>query len=376
MQESIVEAAANIIQRADHHKTADAALRAGLRAQRGLSPEQSRQIVSYVFAYYRWFGWLDSRAPLHEQILLALALAKRFAEKPSSFSDAELLQHAIPEWTKDFLGTTAAWVRSLQREPEIWLRARPGQGSKLSKKLGDCIPAGTGCLNDALRYCGTVDLFSTREFHAGEFELQDISSQAVGWICDPKAGETWWDACAGEGGKTLHIADLMENKGLVWASDRAEWRLKILKRRAARAKIFNYRSTTWDGGPKPPVKTSFDGALVDAPCSGLGTWQRNPHARWTATPRDIAELSAIQLDLLKNVSGSLKKGGRLLYAVCTLTRPETTEIFTKFTQQSSEFEPLPVANPFDPKAVTNPQHWFWPQDHGGNGMFVAAWRRK
>jgi 16S rRNA (cytosine967-C5)-methyltransferase len=69
---------------------------------------------------------------------------------------------------------------------------------------------------------------------------------------------------------------------LIWASDRAVWRLSNLKRRAARAGVFNYRAVVWDGGPRPPTKTEFDGVLVDAPCSGIGTWQRNPHARWTS----------------------------------------------------------------------------------------------
>jgi hypothetical protein len=85
-----------------------------------------------------------------------------------------------------------------------------------------------------LEYRGTQDLFRTPEFHKGSFELQDINSQAVGIICEPKPGETWWDACAGEGGKLLHLSELMENKGLIWASDRVEWRLKKLKQRTAR----------------------------------------------------------------------------------------------------------------------------------------------
>src|ERR1039457_1138962 len=81
----------------------------------------------------------------------------------------------------------------------------------------------------------------------------------------------------------LHLSGLMENRGLIWASDRVAWRLAQLKRRAARAGVFNYRAVAWDGGPRLPTKTKFDGVLVDAPCSGIGTWHRNPHARGTAT---------------------------------------------------------------------------------------------
>src|SRR4029079_15051938 len=101
--------------------------------------------------------------------------------------------------------------------PKLWIRARPGQGAILAQKLGQCRIFG-GALTDTLEYQGTEDLFRTPEFHGGEFEVQDLSSQAVGLICAPRPGETWWDACAGEGGKMLHLCALMENRGLCWAT--------------------------------------------------------------------------------------------------------------------------------------------------------------
>src|SRR5882672_1294244 len=103
----------------------------------------------------------------------------------------------------------------------------------------------------------------------------------------------------------------MQNKGLIWATDRAAWRLDSLKRRAARARIFNYRARLWDGGPKLPTKTKFDGVLLDAPCSGIGTWQRNPHARWTTTVDDLRELGELQRRLLSNVAPATQLGGKL-----------------------------------------------------------------
>jgi 16S rRNA (cytosine967-C5)-methyltransferase len=230
-------------------------------------------------------------------------------------------------------------------------------------------------LPDAVLYQGAEDLFRTPEFHAGEFELQDISSQAVGLVCNPQPGETWWDACAGEGGKLLHLSALMENKGLIWASDRAEWRLKHLKRRTARAQAFNYRAALWNGGAKLPTKTKFDGVLLDAPCSGIGTWQRNPHARWTTTLDDVKELAAVQKQLLAHVAPSVKPGGKLVYAVCTLSRSETIEVVEAFEKQFPDFKPIEVLNPLKPDAPASAQAWIWPQDSGGNGMFIASWRR-
>ena len=219
-------------------------------------------------------------------------------------------------------------------------------------------------------------MFRTAEFHTGEFELQDIGSQAVGLICAPQLGETWWDACAGEGGKMLHLSAIMQNKGLIWASDSAAWRLQRLKRRAARAKVFNYRTAPWDGGPRLPTKTKFDGVLVDGPCSGTGTWQRNPHARWTLTAKDVEELSSLQQALLANVAQAVKPGGKLVYAVCTLTRAETARVAEAFEVQSPDFKRLSIADPLRPGTPASAQIEYWPQHFGGGGMFVAAWVRR
>ncbi len=195
----------------------------------------------------------------------------------------------------------------------------------------------------------------------------------MGHICTPEPDQTWWDACAGEGGKALHLSDLMRNKGLIWASDRAGWRLQSLKRRAARAKMFNYRSVSWDGGPKLPTKTKFDGVLVDAPCSGIGTWQRNPHARWTTTLNDVAELGQLQTQLLLNAALALKPGGKLIYSVCTLARAETNRVAAEVERRLTNFSPLLLRHPLT--GAEAPQLWLWPEKFGGNGMFIAGWQR-
>jgi 16S rRNA (cytosine967-C5)-methyltransferase len=271
---------------------------------------------------------------------------------------------------------TPAWVRSLQGEPKLWLRSKRGQAATVAAKLGARRPFAAAPLADTLEYLGNADLFRTPSFHAGEFELQDLSSQAVGVVCGAQPGQTWWDACAGEGGKALHLSELMENKGMLWVSDRAAWRLQKLKRRAARAGVFNYRAALWDGGPRLPTKTKFDGVLVDAPCSGMGTWQRNPHARWTTTVEDVKELATLQRQLLGNAALAVKPGGRLIYAVFSLARAETLEVAEDFGRRFSEFEPLAVRDPLNPASPASAQVWCWPQQFGGSGMFIAAWIRR
>ncbi|MEW6306390.1 MAG: RsmB/NOP family class I SAM-dependent RNA methyltransferase [Verrucomicrobiota bacterium] len=371
----LLRIAESVIRKADREHPADAVLREELKSKRDLSRADGSRISRAVFAFYRWQGWLSDTKDAFTRVAKAVEFAERFAQDPACVSDKEIVARALPAWVNEVMDVTPAWARSLQAEPTLWLRAHRGTGEIVAKKLG-ATPFGPGALSDTLEYRGAQDLFRTPEFHAGEFELQDLSSQAVGWICRPQPGETWWDACAGEGGKLLHLSDLMQNKGLIWASDRAAWRLEKLKRRAGRAKVFNYRTAPWDGSPKPPTKTRFHGVLLDAPCSGVGTWQRNPHARWTTTAQDVAELGRLQQQLLAHASTAVKPGGKLIYSVCTLTRAETIEVANAFTQQFPEFEPLPINNPLEPAQPPSPTLWLWPQTHRCNGMFIAAWLRK
>ena len=370
-----VSLAERIITVCDRENPADRVLREHLKAERDMMPSDARAISQTVFNYFRWRGWLDLSTPLNFQIRKARELAANFAADPAAFSDASLVEQVAPAWVRDEMEITPAWARAIQAEPKLWLRAQRGQGAALVESLGAAKLSKE--VPDAVIYKGEEDLFKRDEFHAGEFEIQDIASQAIGWLCAPKPGETWWDACAGEGGKTLHFSSLMENKGLIWSSDRAEWRLKNLKRRAARAKVFNFRSVVWNGEGKPPTKTKFDGVLVDAPCSGVGTWQRNPHARWTTDLRDVTELAEIQKRLLSIAAQSVKPGGKLFYVVCTLMRSETAEVVADFNGKfAADFEPMALPKLAETLPGGSATMTIWPQEMGGNGMFIAAWQRK
>ena len=381
MRVSTQEIAAEVIRTANREKPADAALREVLKEFRELPPFDAREVSGLVFLYYRWHGWTRDERGVEAKLRMARRLAERFQANPASIPIAEMRDKAVPAWTAEQMHLSDEWLRSLQREPKLWLRAKRGQAAVLVERLRLAGTLAPPALPDALAYEGETDLFKTPEFHTGEFEIQDIASQAVGLLCDPKPGETWWDACAGEGGKLLHLSDLMQNKGLIWASDRAAWRLQKLKRRTARAKAFNYRAVVWDGSPRLPTKTKFDGVLVDGPCSGVGTWQRNPHARWTTNQTDVLELAEVQKRLLAHVGSSVKPGGKLIYSVCTLTQAETEGVVSAFNASQAAFEPMVI--PLDlfgkdkSRALSSAATLtIWPHDLGGNGMFVAAWRRK
>ncbi len=373
---NVHEIAAEVIRKTGKDKPADAALREVLKQIKDLAPFNATEVARTVFIYYRWHVWLRDERGVESKMWLALRLDEQFRANETKIPLAELREKAVPAWTAEQMEVSDDWLRSLQRQPKLWLRAKRGQAESLARKLfaAEVSPL----VPDALVFDGETDLFKTPEFHAGEFEIQDIASQMVSLLCAPNPGETWWDTCAGEGGKTLHLSDLMQNKGLLWASDRADWRLTKLKRRTGRAQVFNYRSVHWDGGQKLPTKTKFDGVLVDAPCSGIGTWQRNPQARWTTTLNDVSELSAIQKNLLANVAPSVKPGGKLIFSVCTLTRAESTEVADAFTASQPDFEPLIFSEiKFNERTVAGASSLtIWPQDLDGNGMFIAGWRRK
>lgn len=407
---AVLNETARVLKLVQSGTPADAALRETLgRTRHGSAPGLRRDVSRTVFAYFRWWRWLEPRQSLQKQAEAALDLQARFDRAPESFKPETLAARAVPEWALDAIPwpeenkvgavvpngpenaatqpraledkrphpTALAFLRQLQREPKLWLRAKKDHAAAVMRALGDTSAAEHSALrapHSAFYYAGHRDLFLTHEFTHGLFEIQDLASQLVGHACAPLPGQVWWDACAGEGGKTLHLSDLMLNKGMIWASDRSKRRLEHLKKRAARAHMFNYRAELWDGSAKLPTKTKFDGALVDAPCSGVGTWQRNPHARWTTSLDDVRELAAIQSNLLKHVAPSLKSGARLIYSVCTLTRAETLDVVEKFSTEHHDFEPTAV---FPSSDLSSPSSVFlWPHELDANGMFIAAWKRK
>jgi 16S rRNA (cytosine967-C5)-methyltransferase len=400
--------AARIVALVSPRDPADAVLRRELAPRRDLAPAERRETVRAVAAYFRWLNWLDPKESPQRRLEAAVDWQARFNTNPAAIKPEALAARAVPAWlAAEMDSVPGAWLKELQCEPALWIRARRQFVRSLPGALGDCVaamqvagpaapgPAPATVAGTAFRYAGTRDLYVTDEFQRGQFEIQDLASQLVGHACNPQPGETWWDACAGEGGKTLHLADLMQNRGLIWASDRSIRRLEVLKQRAARAGVFNYRAIPWTGGTQPPTRTRFHGILVDAPCSGIGTWQRHPHARWTASRKDVSELAAVQRRLLENVVGALKPGGRLVYAVCTLTRVETSSVVAEFSANHPELEFVPV---FPAAGIPAPQNGvppagiaparpladacpaapvqLWPQDLKANGMFIAAWQRQ
>jgi 16S rRNA (cytosine967-C5)-methyltransferase len=189
---------------------------------------------------------------------------------------------------------------------------------------------------DALILKERANVFLTDAFKEGLFEVQDASSQLVARFLDVKPGMRVVDTCAGAGGKTLHIAALMENKGQLIAMDLYESKLKQLKIRAKRDGAFNIEPRVIEN--TKVIKKLYEKAdrvLIDAPCSGLGVLKRNPDSKWKLQPEFIDNIKKVQAEVLESYSKIVKPGGKLVYATCSVLPSENQEQIKKFLSSES-----------------------------------------
>lgn len=178
----------------------------------------------------------------------------------------------------------------------------------------------------ALKLKERANVFQTESFKDGWFEVQDASSQLVATMLDVKPGMKVVDACAGAGGKTLHMAALMENKGQIIAMDIYANKLKNLKVRAKRDGAFNIELKEIDSTkPIKKLHGKADRLLIDAPCSGLGILRRNPDAKWKLQPEFIENIKKTQQEILQSYSKMVKPGGKMVYATCSILPSENRQ---------------------------------------------------
>ena len=184
---------------------------------------------------------------------------------------------------------------------------------------------------EALELKERANIFKTRAFQDGLFEVQDASSQRVAEFLDVQPGMRVVDTCAGAGGKTLHLAALMENKGQIIALDIYGNKLKELKRRAKRAGAHNVETRSIDSTKViKKLYGSADRVLIDAPCSGLGVLSRNPDAKWKLEPEFLDRIRKTQLEILEQYSRIVKNGGKMVYATCSVLPSENQKQVQKF----------------------------------------------
>ena len=221
-------------------------------------------------------------------------------------------------------------------------------------------------LDSCLRLIERKNVFATHAFKNGYFEVQDAASQFIAPLLDVKPGLRVVDACAGAGGKSLHLAALMKNKGKIIAMDIHEWKLGELKKRAARnrvdiveVKVIENTKTT------KRLEGSFDRVLLDVPCTGWGVIRRNPDTKWKLSPTEIDRLLTLQREIITDYSKMCKPGGLMVYATCSILNKENEEQVKWF-----------LASEEGQKWSFKKDIRLWPHKDNFDGFYAALLERK
>lgn len=215
---------------------------------------------------------------------------------------------------------------------------------------------------DALVLVKRQNVFKTKLFAEGCFEVQDIGSQMIASFLNPSSQDFVIDACAGAGGKSLHLAALMKNKGKIISLDVADYKLNELRRRAKRAGVSTIETRIIENDQSiEALKNKADKLLLDVPCSGLGVLKRNPDTKWKLKPESIESTKLLQSKILSNYSGMIKVNGELVYSTCSILPSENGEQVKKFVLKNPNF-------------VLVKEKTILPSD-GGDGFYMALIKR-
>lgn len=295
-----------------------------------------------------WFVLEEEKIPFWDEFK-KLNSKEIFKRNHQATEKSFAIKESIPDWL-DELGTKELGKMQWQTEVEAMNNLAPtvirvntlkNDRKTLQKKLkSEGIE--TIVLPDyphALQLVEKTNVFRTEAFRNGLFEIQDAGSQMIAPYLSVTPGMRVIDACAGAGGKTLHLSALTENKGQIFALDIHEWKLTELKKRAKRNGAQNFQTKLIDSTKviKKMEKTA-DRLLIDAPCSGLGVLRRNPDAKWKLSLEFIETIKKEQEKILNDYSKLLKVGGAMVYATCSILESENQQQVQKFLANHSDFK--------------------------------------
>ncbi|PWB50376.1 MAG: 16S rRNA (cytosine(967)-C(5))-methyltransferase RsmB [Candidatus Methanoperedenaceae archaeon] len=300
-----------------------------------------------------------------------------------------LTYHSHPRWIVEKWITELGSVKEVEAlcsannmEPPLTIRVNTLKSDKasLQKMLGE---EGYSSSRTKLSPFGLIvdrkeDIFKTRAFKEGFFEVQDEGSQLVTLLTGAKPGELVIDGCAGNGGKSIFLSSLMKNRGTIIASDMSPVKLANLRKRATKAGAFNIKTANKE------LLTEYEGkgdcVFIDAPCSGMGVFRRNPDSKWRLTPDDIKELAAKQKEILNEYSRLVKPGGKLVYATCTISKQENEDNVCGFLKENNAFYSVPVSEMpgFGFSKLISEDGFFrsMPHIHNTDGFFGAVMIKK
>ncbi len=290
------------------------------------------------------------------------------------------VQAEVPEWIYKTLALTPTQWQSLTGEAPFDLRVNALKATRpeILKQIQNFgyVAQAIPCTDYGIRLPERQPLDNWQIFQKGLVEVQDASSQIAAAALGAQAGMNVLDYCAGAGGKTLAIAAAMHNKGRITATDTDAKRLANAKERLARAGVDNASCRLIDSAWRKKHKGLFDRIFVDAPCTGSGTWRRNPDARLRITPEIVTAFQATQRQILQEAIPLLKKGGYLLYATCSLLVEENAAHDAWIGANFPQLKPLPLMQQLPSGLVTDLfQHslQLTPWQHGCDGFYLAMW---
>lgn len=368
-------------------KPADSILSSYFRARRYIGSHDRSAIAEEVYAVLRHharIGWWLQRVELPEDARTSAlcwymldgvnfeelnklcsggeyAPAKLDAEEKSKFAKLEgrskehpempeAVRLEVPEWAearlrarfgKGFVAEMAAMLHPAPLDLRVNTLKADRDTARQELKIEKIEAEPTPLAPYGLRVKNRPALAATKAFKAGMVEIQDEGSQLLALLVEAQPGDQVVDFCAGAGGKTLALAAQMKNKGRIIACDVLERRLKRAAERFRRAGAFNIETRALTTERDPWVKRhkgKFDRVLIDAPCSGIGVWRRNPDARWRVLGPGLEELTKLQKEILDSASRLVKPGGRLVYATCSLLNEENMDQVRGFLATHPEFE--------------------------------------
>ncbi|RKH55456.1 RsmB/NOP family class I SAM-dependent RNA methyltransferase [Corallococcus aberystwythensis] len=328
---------------------------------------------------------------LHDAVLEGLVtkplVEPAAPEGPEAIVERLATRYSFPGWLTQRLaqvypeGTLAGLMASLDDEPSLHFRARPPgtRDAVLAALAEEGVAAeAVACAPDALRVADASHrIFESKTMKARRLQVQDVGSQLIVLACLPPGttltGLTVADVCAGAGGKTLGLADLVGAKGKVLAGDRSKRRLSDARERV---REFGLKQVTF---PHPVPLDAVDVVLVDAPCSGTGSLAREPDQKWKLSAKAITEFQATQSALLAEVAAQVKPGARIVYATCSVLPEENDTVVERFLAKHPDFALEPVGEGWAPElqvGVDGPYLRALPPRVPGGGFFAARLVRK
>ena len=324
-----------------------------------------------------WLVWGAYRIDFHGEssgMPECQGLTPEVVERRRNTPVSPAIRASVPDWLHGLASAElgeADWnqlIAALNLPADVFLRANPLKNTRdeLAATLDavDIASSNVPEASDALRLERRQNVFATQAFREGLFEVQDAASQQIVPFLQIQPGQKVIDACAGAGGKTLHMAGLMGNKGRILALDIHDWKLKELRKRAARNQVDIVETRPIDPKTLKRLRGTADRLLLDVPCSGLGVLRRNPDAKWKLSPEEIGRLRVLQAGILTDYSRMVKPGGKMVYATCSLLPGENefqVEAFLRECGGEWEFEE---------------QRQWRPDREGFDGFFAARLRKR